>query len=112
MIDAQTRVASIRIAEIIPERIDSFARMERPNRVCPTLLEQPMIGRSCLRPEQRVVHPTFGFVHVDLGGDHIVIAGENDRGISTDEIGGPDRQALEPSQLVIELGSGRGIAVG
>ena len=112
MIDAQTRVASIRIAEIIPERIDSFARMERPNRVCPTLIEQSMIGRSCLRPEQRVVHPTFGFVHVYLGGHHIVIAGENDRGISTDEIGGPDRQALEPSQLVIELGSGRGIAVG
>jgi hypothetical protein len=51
VIDPQTRVASIRIAEIIPESIDFFARMKRSNRVCPTLFEQPVIGRPGLRPE-------------------------------------------------------------
>jgi hypothetical protein len=38
-----------------------------------------------------------------------VIAGEDDRGILTHELGDTDRQTLEPSQLVIELGSGRGL---
>src|ERR1700719_4587630 len=71
-----------------------------------------MVGRSCLRPEQCIVYPTFGFVHVHICGYHVVITGEDDRGISTHELGGTDRQTLEPSQLVVELGSGRGIAVG
>ena len=112
MIDAQTRVASIRISEIIPIGIDAFARMKCSNGVCPTLLEQPMIGRSSLRSEQRIVYPSFGFVDVQVGGNHVVIAGENDRGISTHELGGTDGQTLEPPQLVIKLGSGRRIAVG
>src|ERR1700730_170526 len=86
--------------------------MKRSNRVCPSLLEQPMIGRSCLRSEQRIVDPTFGFVDVDVRGHHVVIAGENDRGISTHELGGTDGQTLEPPQLVIEFRAGRGIAVG
>ena len=79
VIDAQTRVASIRISKVIPESIDAFARMKCSNRIGPTLLEQPMIGRSCLRSEQRIVYPSFGFVDVHVGGYHVVIAGEDDR---------------------------------
>jgi hypothetical protein len=112
VIDAQTCVASIRISKIIPESIDAFARMKCSNRVCPTLLEQPMIGRSSLRSEQCIVYPSFGFVDVYVGGHHVVIAGEDDRGISTHEFGGVDGQTLEPPQLVIKLWSGRRIAVG
>src|ERR1700730_2884719 len=71
-----------------------------------------MIGRSCLRPEQRIVHPTLGLVDVYVRGHHVVIAGENRRGISSHELGGTEGQTLEPSQLVIEFGSWRRIAVG
>src|SRR5271165_2316466 len=51
VIDAQTRVASIRISKIIPERIDAFAGMEGANRIGPALRQQPMIGRSRLGSE-------------------------------------------------------------
>src|ERR1700736_4663784 len=62
VIDAQTRIASVRVTEVVPESVDAFVRMKHANRVYPTLREQPVIGRSCLWPEQRVVYPTFGFV--------------------------------------------------
>ncbi len=71
-----------------------------------------MIGRPRLRPEQRIIHPTFGFIDVNLCGHHVVIAGEDDRGTSAHELRGTDGQTLEPSQLVVELRSGRWIAVG
>src|SRR4030081_3401866 len=85
--------------------------MKHSNRVRPTLIEQPMIGRSRLRSEQRIVYPTFGFVDVYVCGNHVVIAGENDRGISPHKLIGTQCQPLEPPQLVVELGSRCRIAV-
>lgn len=112
VVDAQTGIARIRMTKIVPVRIDSFARMKRSNRIRPTLLEQPMIGRSSLRSKQRVVYPPFRLVDVDVRGHHVVIAGEDHRGISSHELGSTDGQTLEPPELVIELGTGRRIAIG
>ena len=111
MIDAQTGIASEGIPEILPERVDPLARVQRPQRISPALLDKAAIGIPHLGAEQRVIDPAFGRVDVEIGGHDVVIAGEHDRLAGREQAPGMVRQPVEPAQLVIELRSRRGIAV-
>src|SRR5271156_5403860 len=110
MIDAQAGVASEIISEVIPESVDALVRMQLAQGVGPALSDQVGKGLSRFGAEERVVHPAFWLVNIDLGRDHVVVAGENDGRIGSEEILGMFRQALEPTEFVVELGPRRGIA--
>jgi len=105
MIDAQPGIALIGIAKIVPERIDLCLRVQRSNRIRPALPQQLRIRLTNLDPEERIVHPAPRLVHITLGGDDVVIAGEHHGGIARDQLGGVTRQSLEPAQLVVEPGT-------
>ena len=62
--------------------------------------------------EEGVVQPALGLVDVLVGGDDIIVAGEDDGAIEGDEFLGARHQPLHPGQLVLEFGAGDRIAVG
>src|SRR5271163_3375218 len=112
MIDAQAGVASEIISEVIPESVDALVRMKLAQGVGPALSDQVGKGLSRFGTKERVFHPAFGLVNIDLGRDHVVVAGENGGRVGSEENLRVFRQALEPTELVVELGPRRGIAVG
>src|SRR6185312_10019337 len=65
-----------------------------------------------LDSKQGVVHPALGLVHVAFRRDHVVIAGEDHRLGARGERSCMGDQALQPTQLVIELRSGVRVAIG
>src|SRR5208283_2949856 len=112
MIDAQAGVAREIISEVVPESVNVLVRMQLAHGVGPTLSDQVSKGLASLGTEERVLHPALGLVNINLGRDHIVVAGENGWRVGREEILRVFRQALEPTELVVELGPRRGIAVG
>ena len=112
MIDAQAGIASERIPEILPERVDPLARVQRPQRIGPALLYKTAIGIPHLGAEQRVIDPALRRVDIEIGGHDVVIAGEHDRLTGRKQSSGMFHQPVEPAQLVIEFRSRRRIAVG
>src|SRR5271155_6158777 len=112
MIDAQASIAAEVVSEVIPESVDALVRMQLAQGVGPALSDQVGKGLSRFGAEERVVHPAFRLVNIDLSRDHVVVAGENDGRVGSEEILRVFRQALEPTELVVELGPRRRIAVG
>jgi DNA polymerase-3 subunit epsilon len=112
MVDPQAGIPRIGIPEIVPEGVDSFGRMTRPQRVGPALIQQTGVGRPHFRREQRIVDPPFGFVDIEVRRHDVEIAGEDDRRRGREQRRGMRQQSVEPGQLVGECRSGTGIAVG
>lgn len=75
MVYAQTSVAAIGIAEIVPECIDHFIGVEFSYGVCPTLGHEVFESVPRFRAEQCIVDPTFGFVYINIVGHYIKVAG-------------------------------------
>ena len=86
--------------------------MELAQRVGPALLEQPRIGRLGLGQEQGVLHPPLWLIGVGVSRNDIIVAGQHDRRIERDELGGELLEPRHPRQLAIELRTRPGIAVG
>src|SRR5580704_375334 len=112
MIDAQASVAPEIISEVVPEGVDALVRMHLAKGIGPALSDQVSECLSGFGTEERVIHPAFRFIDIKLGRDHVVVAGENDGRVGSEEILGVFRQAIEPTEFVIELGPRRRIAVG
>src|SRR5215468_6678514 len=66
MIDAQSCIPRKRVPEIFPEGVDPLVRMERAQRVGPTLAGEATKGLAHLRSKQRVIHPALRRVHVEI----------------------------------------------
>ncbi len=111
VIDAQTGVPAISVAEVVPEGINHLLRVQRTQCISPALRKQILEGLTDLRPEQSVVDPPFRLIDVLLGRDYVVITSEYGRFAAGYQIACMTRQASNPAQLVIELGPWRRIAV-
>src|SRR5438309_676223 len=103
VINAQTGIARIRIAEVVPERIDLFIEMQDPDGIGPSLGEQSCELLTDLDPEKGIVDPALRFVDIPLRRNDVVIAGKDHRGAAGDELGGMGDQAIKPTQFVVEL---------
>jgi hypothetical protein len=68
MIDAQPGVAGKGIPEIFPEGVDPLARMQRPQRIGPPVLDKAAISIAHLRPEQGVIDPALWRINVNVNG--------------------------------------------
>src|ERR1700685_945546 len=112
MIDALAGVARIVISEVVPKGVAGLLWMQLAKRVSPSHRDQIGERAPYLRQKERILKPVFGLIDIDFGRDNVVVAGENDRLRSGDQFLCVFRKALQPSQLVIELRPGRGIAVG
>ena len=112
MIDADACIPSVAVAEIIPESVDRFLRIQMPDGVGPALLEQILVRSTGLGEEQCVVDPPFWFVGIEFSWNDVAVSGENDRLVVSDEFLCIGREPLKPFQLVVELGAGCRITVG
>ncbi len=80
VVDAEPRVATIRVAEEVPERVDPLVRVQVADRVGPPLGEQPAVRLARLRTRNRAsASQPAGLVDVELFRDHVVVAGQDDR---------------------------------
>jgi len=111
MIDAQPGVAAVSVPEIIPKGIDTLVRMECSQRIGPALSDEASIGVSDFRAKQGVVYPSLRLVDVELGGHDVVVTSEHDWRAASEKRFGVGGQPVKPSQLEIELRTGRRIAV-
>lgn len=111
VIEPQARVSSPGIPKVVPEGVDHLIWMLMTDGIGPALCGQFSKRRADFRPEQRVVFPTLRLVHVEIGRHHVVVAGKDDGNIQLDQLGRIGRQSREPTTLVFELGTWRGIAV-
>ena len=85
--------------------------MQRSQGVRPALRNEPTEIFAHLDAEQRVVDPSFGFVDVELGRHHVIVAGEHDRRAAREKFGGMGDQAIEPTELEVEFLASDRIAV-
>src|SRR4029077_3786814 len=111
VIDAQSGIALVSVAEVVPERIDLLFGMQGTNRIRPALPHEPSEGFTSLDTEERIIDPALGLVHVPLGWDDVEISGEHHGRGTRDEPGGMTRQPLEPAQLVVESRTRRRVAI-
>ena len=108
---ASDGVAGKGVPEIFPEGVNPLARVERPHRVGPALLDKAADRHRAPPPEQRVIDPALGRIHVEIGRHDIEVAGENRRRAALQKRLGIAREPVEPAQLVIELRARRRVAV-
>ena len=73
MVDAYTCVASISIAEIVPEGVDRLVRVQFPERVGPALREEFFISRARLRKKERIIDPALRLICIQLIRDDVVV---------------------------------------
>lgn len=112
MVDPQARVSGPSLAKILPEGPGRrIAWKSLPDGVRPSLVQQFGEGRPARRLKERVFLPGPAAVDVRLGRHDVIVARQNDRRIKVDQTPGVTVQAVEPGQLVIELGTGLRIAV-
>jgi 1-hydroxy-2-naphthoate dioxygenase len=78
----------------------------------PALREQTVKRLADLGPEQGIIDPALGLIHIEFGRHHIEIAREYDRHTCRQELRGVCGQSIEPAQLVVELWAGGGVPVG
>lgn len=88
MVEPQPGIAAISVPEVVPEGVDTLAGMEAANGVGPAMFDQGPEGVPHFRPEQRVTLPALRLIDVEFGRRDIVIAGEHDRRVAGDEVGG------------------------
>ena len=79
MVNAQSCIAGICVAEIIPESIDLIVGIKFAHRICPPLRYQFFEGGAGLGTKQCIVNPSFRLLHVHFRWHHIVIAGQHHR---------------------------------
>src|SRR5260370_26523893 len=112
VINAQARIARIRIAEVIPECIDLFIGMQDPYGIGPSLGEQSCERLTYLDPEEGIVDPALRFVDIPLRRNDVVIAVKDHRVATGDDLAGMGDQAIKPAQFVVELRARGGVAAG
>ena len=112
MIDAQAGVAPEIVSKVVPESVDALVRMQLAHGIGPALSDHVSKGLSRLGTKERVFHPALRLININLGRDHVVVAGEDGGRVGSEEILGMFRQTIEPTEFVIELGPRRRIAVG
>ena len=112
VVQPQALVARPAVPQIGPEGPKRSGRMELAQGVGPALAQQALISGADLWLQQRVVGPRVRLIDVGLGGHDIVVAGQHHRRAAGSQVFSVGDQALEPSQLVVELGAGPWIAVG
>src|SRR3954452_21049112 len=79
MVNADAGIASVRIAEIVPERIDRLSRIELPNGIGPTLGKEFLISGTRLRKKKSIIDPALRLISIQFHGDDVVVAGQNHR---------------------------------
>src|SRR5882672_1034044 len=103
MVDPQARITRPVVTEEIPKAVDALLRMQRADRVRPALREQSLVGGAAGRLQQCVLLERAGVVDVEVGRQHIVVAGEHHGLVGRGKRLRMLDQALEPGELVVEL---------
>jgi len=112
MVDADAGIAFERAPPIGPEAVDALIGMQVADRIGPALVEDAAIGGFGFGREERVLLPVLGFVHIEVGGNDVEVAANDDGGIEVEKRCQMRVEPRHPLHLVIELRTGPGVAVG
>ena len=85
--------------------------MERANGIDPALREKALIRRAALGLQKGVMIPGLRVVNVEVCRHNVVISRQHDGRSGRVEFSGMGVQALEPSELVIEFGTGLRVSI-
>src|SRR5262245_26035155 len=91
------------LTKVIPERIHPLVRKARPQRVGPTLSQQPTVTLPGLGLQQRVFKPRARIVDIEIGRYDVVISRQHDGFSALAKGRRVAEEALEPGQFVVEL---------
>src|SRR5215813_8889462 len=111
MIDAKARVPRPSVSHVVPECVHRHVRMQCPDCVNPTLVENALKKDAAFRLNERVFGIGFGWIDIAVRRHDVVVAREHDRDACTIEFLRMRREALHPSKLVREFGAGLWVAV-
>ncbi len=100
------------VAEEIPEREDLLVRVQLAQGIDPALLQQALPGGARFGLQQCILAPVLRIVDVRIRGNHVVITRKDDGHAGVVESLCMLCEPLEPFQLVLELRSRLGIAIG
>ena len=111
VVETQAAIAFPTLPHVVPKRIHRFFGMERANGVGPTLRKKALIRGAALGLQQGVAIPGLRRVDVEVCGHDVVISRQHDWRSGRVEFGRVGVQALQPSELVIEFGTGLRVSV-
>ena len=92
------------MTKVAPEGPQRPRRLKGAQGVRPALVEQGLEGRAALWSQQGVVGFAMTWVDVRLGGDDVVVAGQDDGDAGGRQLGGVSDQPIEPGELVGDSG--------
>src|SRR6202035_5902432 len=98
VVKAQSGIALPAIPHVVPEGVHWLLRMERADRVDPTLREKMSVGSAALRLQKRVLVPGFREVDVLVGGNDVVVTSEHYRHARGKKISRTRGEPFEPRE--------------
>ena len=111
VVETQTAIALPTVPHVIPKRVHRFFGMERANGVGPALREKALIRGAALWLQQGVAIPRLRRIDVEVCGHNVVISRQHDGRSGRVEFSGMGVQSSQPSELVIEFGTGLGVSI-
>src|SRR4051812_5785811 len=96
MVDTYAGIASVRIAEIVPESVDRFLGVELPDGIGPSVRQELLIGGTRLRQKESIVHPPLRLIRIYFCGYDIVVPSKNHCPVFSEEPLRIGREPFEP----------------
>ena len=111
VIDAKPSVPRPSVSHIVPECVHRRLRVQRPDCVNPTLVENALKKAAAFRLNESVFGIGFGGIDIAVGRHDVVVAREHDRDACAIQLLGMPRETLHPGELVREFRAGLWVAV-
>ncbi|KRB31029.1 hypothetical protein ASD99_21745 [Mesorhizobium sp. Root695] len=112
MVHSQARTLVVAAAiGVIPISIDPLFGMDAPDCIYPAVLKHLGIGLTTLGKVNRIANPSSRHHGINRSWNDIVVSTQHGRRSRCKQILAVANQALEPAQLVVELGTGCGVSV-
>src|SRR5882724_11914612 len=102
MIDPKSGIASEGIPQILPKRINAFARIKLADGINTTLVGKTPIGGAHFWPKEGIIPPALRSINVKVRRNDVVVAGENCRHPAIQHTCRMENEPVEPSELVVE----------
>src|SRR5688572_3469810 len=99
VIDAQPCVTSVRVAPVFPEGVETLLWVECAQGVDPALLEESLVGGAHFGTEEGVIAPALGRIDVEVGGNGVVVARQDDGDLLLDQELRAREEPFEPPEL-------------
>jgi hypothetical protein len=106
VVETQTAIALLALSLVIPEGVRRLFGMKRANGIGPASRDEALIRSAALGLEKGVMIPGLRRVDVEVCRHNVEVSSQHDRRSGRVEFSRVGVQALEPRELVSNLGPG------